>query len=322
MSILVRSVGSALPARAVKNDDLPASLETSDEWIKSRTGIGQRYLAGEGETTSTLAVAAARDALENAGLTAADIDGIIVATTTPDLTFPSVATMVQRDLGVASGTLAMDVQAVCAGFIYGMGTADALLRAGRMKRALVIGAETMSRILNWEDRTTCVLFGDGAGAVVLERDDRADAQERGIIDLQMNADGNLIDILHTKGGPSSTQTVGHLYMAGREVFRHAVEKMSGAVLTLLNNHGFKPEDVKWYVPHQANQRILAAVAAKIGAPPERFISTVAQHANTSAASVPLALHHLEQTGELKRGDLMVMAGLGGGLAWGATLLRW
>ena len=322
MSILVRSVGSALPARAVKNDDLPASLETSDEWIKSRTGIGQRYLAGEGETTSTLAVAAARDALENAGLTAADIDGIIVATTTPDLTFPSVATMVQRDLGVASGTLAMDVQAVCAGFIYGMGTADALLGAGRMKRALVIGAETMSRILNWEDRTTCVLFGDGAGAVVLERDDRADAQERGIIDLQMNADGNLIDILHTKGGPSSTQTVGHLYMAGREVFRHAVEKMSGAVLTLLNNHGFKPEDVKWYVPHQANQRILAAVAAKIGAPPERFISTVAQHANTSAASVPLALHHLEQTGELKRGDLMVMAGLGGGLAWGATLLRW
>ena len=322
MSIVIRSVGSALPARAVRNDDLPAALETSDEWIKSRTGIAQRYLASEGETTSTLAISAARNALENAGMDASEIDGIILATTTPDLTFPSVATMVQRELGVPAGVLAMDVQAVCAGFIYALGTADALLQAGRMKRALVIGSETMSRILNWEDRTTCVLFGDGAGAVVMERDDRADASTRGIIDLQMNADGNLIEMLHTKGGPSTTQTVGHLYMAGKEVFRHAVEKMSGAVLTLLDRHGFTPDDVKWYVPHQANQRILAAVAAKIGAPPERFISTVASHANTSAASVPLALHHLEQTGALKRGDLMVMAGLGGGLAWGAVLVRW
>ncbi len=322
MSIVIRSVGSALPARAVRNDDLPAALETSDEWIKSRTGIAQRYLASEGETTSTLAISAARNALENAGMDASEIDGIILATTTPDLTFPSVATMVQRELGVPAGVLAMDVQAVCAGFIYALGTADALLQAGRMKRALVIGSETMSRILNWEDRTTCVLFGDGAGAVVMERDDRADASTRGIIDLQMNADGNLIDMLHTKGGPSTTQTVGHLYMAGKEVFRHAVEKMSGAVLTLLDRHGFTPDDVKWYVPHQANQRILAAVAAKIGAPAERFISTVASHANTSAASVPLALHHLEQTGALKRGDLMVMAGLGGGLAWGAVLVRW
>lgn len=322
MSIIVRSVGSALPARAVRNDELPASLETSDEWIKSRTGIAQRYLAGEGETTSTLARDAARDALTNAGLSAADIDGIVVATTTPDLTFPSVASMVQRDLGVAAGTLAFDVQAVCAGFIYAMGTADALLRAGRMQRALVIGAETMSRILNWDDRSTCVLFGDGAGAVVLERDDSVDTAAQGIIDLQMNADGRLIDMLHTTGGPSSTQSVGHLYMAGREVFRHAVEKMSGAVLSLLDAHGFSPDDVRWYVPHQANQRILAAVAAKIGAPADRFISTVDLQANTSAASVPLALHHLAQSGDLKRGDLMVMAGLGGGLAWGATLLRW
>jgi len=322
MSIVIRSVGSALPVRAVANGDLPAALETSDEWIKTRTGISQRYIAGDDETTSTLAINAARSALEQAGLTAADIDGIVLATTTPDLTFPSVATMVQRELGVPAGTMAMDVQAVCAGFIYALGTADALLRAGRMKRALVIGAETMSRILNWEDRSTCVLFGDGAGAVILEADDSVDVAERGIIDLQMNADGNLIDMLHTTGGPSSTQTVGHLYMAGKEVFRHAVEKMSGAVLTLLDRHGFEPNDVKWYVPHQANQRILAAVAAKIGALPERFISTVANHANTSAASVPLALHHLEQSGALKRGDLMVMAGLGGGLAWGATLVRW
>ncbi len=322
MSIVIRSVGSALPARAVANADLPAALETSDEWIKSRTGIEQRYIAGDGETTSTLAVQAAKSALDNAGLSASDIDGIVLATTTPDLTFPSVATMVQRELGVPAGVLAMDVQAVCAGFIYAMGTADALLRAGRMRRALVIGAETMSRILDWDDRASCVLFGDGAGAVVLESDDTVALEQRGIIDLLMNADGTLIDMLHTTGGPSTTQTVGHLYMAGREVFRHAVEKMSGAVLTLLDRHGFSPDDVKWYVPHQANQRILAAVAAKIGAPPERFISTVASHANTSAASVPLALHHLEQTGELKRGDLLVMAGLGGGLAWGATLVRW
>lgn len=322
MSIVIRSVGSALPARAVANADLPAALETSDEWIKSRTGIAQRYIAGDGETTSTLAVQAAESALDNAGLSASDIDGIVLATTTPDLTFPSVATMVQRELGVPAGVLAMDVQAVCAGFIYAMGTADALLRAGRMRRALVIGAETMSRILDWDDRASCVLFGDGAGAVVLESDDTVALEQRGIIDLLMNADGTLIDMLHTTGGPSTTQTVGHLYMAGREVFRHAVEKMSGAVLTLLDRHGFSPDDVKWYVPHQANQRILAAVAAKIGAPPERFISTVASHANTSAASVPLALHHLEQTGELKRGDLLVMAGLGGGLAWGATLVRW
>jgi len=322
MSIVIRSVGSALPARAVANTDLPAALETSDEWIKSRTGIAQRYIAGDGETTSTLDVQAAKSALDNAGLSASDIDGIVLATTTPDLTFPSVATMVQRELGVPAGVLAMDVQAVCAGFIYAMGTADALLRAGRMRRALVIGAETMSRILDWDDRASCVLFGDGAGAVVLESDDTVALEQRGIIDLLMNADGTLIDMLHTTGGPSTTQTVGHLYMAGREVFRHAVEKMSGAVLTLLDRHGFSPDDVKWYVPHQANQRILAAVAAKIGAPPERFISTVASHANTSAASVPLALHHLEQTGELKRGDLLVMAGLGGGLAWGATLVRW
>ncbi len=322
MSIAIRSVGSALPARAVLNADLPASLETSDAWIKARTGIAQRYIAGEGETTSTLAIEAAQSALDNAGLGAADIDGIIVATTTPDLTFPSVATMVQRALGVPAGSMAMDVQAVCAGFIYAMGTADALLRAGRMRRALVIGAETMSRILDWEDRSTCVLFGDGAGAVILEADDSLSVDERGIIDLQMNADGALIDMLHTTGGPSSTQTVGLLQMAGKEVFRHAVEKMSGAVLTLLDRHGFSPDDVKWYIPHQANQRILAAVAAKIGAPAERFISTVASHANTSAASIPLALHHLEQTGELKRGDMVVMAGLGGGLAWGAMLARW
>ena len=322
MSIVIRSVGSALPVGVVMNADLPASLETNDEWIKARTGIAQRYIAGEGETTSTLAIDAARNALDNARLTASDIDGIILATTTPDLTFPSVATMVQRELGVPAGTMAMDVQAVCAGFIYAFGTADAFLRAGRMKRALVIGAETMSRILNWEDRSTCVLFGDGAGALVMEADDTVDLNDRGIIDLQMNADGNLIDMLHTDGGPSTTQTVGHLHMAGKEVFRHAVEKMSGAVLTLLDRHGFSPDDVKWYVPHQANQRILAAVAARIGAPPERFISTVAHHANTSAASVPLALHHLERSGELKRGDLMVMAGFGGGLAWGATLVRW
>ena len=326
MSVVIRAVGSALPARAVPNDDLPAALETSDEWIKSRTGIAQRYIAAEDETTSSLAIAAARSALESAGLAAADIDGIIVATTTPDLTFPAVATMVQRELGVPAGTLAFDLQAVCAGFIYAVGVADGLLQTGRMRRAIVIGSETMTRILSWADRTTCVLFGDGAGAVIMERDDSLDAltgaNPRGLIDLQMNADGNLIDILHTTGGPSSTQSVGHLYMAGKEVFRHAVEKMSGAVLQLLDAHGFSPDDVKWYVPHQANQRILAAVAARIGAPPERFISTVASHANTSAASVPLALHELEQSGELQRGDLMVMAGLGGGLAWGATLLRW
>ena len=326
MSVVIRAVGSALPARAVPNDDLPASLEPSDEWIKSRTGIAQRYIAANNETTSTLAINAARSALDNAGLNPEDIDGVIVATTTPDLTFPAVATMVQHELGVPRGTLAFDLQAVCAGFIYALGVADGLLQARRMRRALVIGAETMTRLLNWEDRTTCVLFGDGAGAVVLEIEEGLDALSgpapRGIIDLQMNADGSLIDILHTKGGPSRTQDVGHLHMAGKEVFRHAVEKMSSAVLTLLDAHGFTPEDVKWYVPHQANQRILAAVAARIGAPPERFISTVAAHANTSAASIPLALHELERSGGLRRGDLMVMAGLGGGLAWGATLLRW
>ena len=259
--------------------------------------------------------------MDNAGLGAADIDGIIVATTTPDLTFPSVATMVQRALGVPAGSMAMDVQAVCAGFIYAMGTADALLRAGRMRRALVIGAETMSRILDWEDRSTCVLFGDGAGAVILEADDSLSVDERGIIDLQMNADGALIDMLHTTGGPSSTQTVGLLQMAGKEVFRHAVEKMSGAVLTLLDRHGFSPDDVKWYIPHQANQRILAAVAARKSARlPERFISTVAsarQHLRRVRPARP-APPGADGRAQARRhgGHGRVWAAA---LAWGATL---
>lgn len=308
--------GSALPQRCVTNHELAQTVDTSDEWIRERTGIGQRYFAGEGETTSTLATAAARAALENAGVTIGEIDLIVLATCTPDLTFPSTATIVQHALGGA-GFPAFDVAAVCSGFLYALSTADAMIRSGQARKVLVIGAETLSRLIDWNDRTTCVLFGDGAGAFVLG----ASETEPGIIATRLHADGAQRDLLYTDGGPSTTQTVGLMRMKGREVFRHAVTNLAEVLEEVLVASGYQPTDIDWVVPHQANFRILDATARKLGLPMERVVVTVDRHANTSAASVPLAFDTAWRDGRIKRGDLVMLEAMGGGFTWGASLMQ-
>jgi 3-oxoacyl-[acyl-carrier-protein] synthase III len=324
---VIRSIflgcGSALPARVVSNDELAKTVDTSDEWIRERTGITQRYFAGEGETTSTLATDAAQRALADAGLTIADIDLIVLATATPDMTFPATATLVQKALGGA-GFPAFDVAAVCSGFLYALGTADAMIRSGMATKALVIGAETFSRLLDWEDRTTCVLFGDGAGAFVIGASASADSDAdnpRGILATQLHADGEHCELLYVDGGPSSTGTVGHLRMKGREVFRHAVTNLAQVLGDVLEKSGHTAADIDWVVPHQANLRILDATARKLGLPMDKVVVTVDRHANTSAASVPLAFDTAWRDGRIKRGQLVVLEAMGGGFTWGASLLR-
>ena len=317
-SVLV-GTGSALPKRAVTNAELAETVDTSDQWIVERTGIRTRYIAGEGETTSSLATDAARAALTAAGLAPSDIGLIILATATPDQTFPASATQVQHNLG-CNGGIAFDVAAVCSGFLYAVGIADSLLRTGMSKRALVIGAETFSRILDWEDRTTCVLFGDGAGAVVLEAQEVAD-DGPGVLATRLHADGAHNGLLYVDGGPSSTGTVGHVRMRGPEVFRHAVVNLAQVLREVLTDQGLTAEDIDWVVPHQANQRILDATARKLGLPAEKVVITVDRHANTSAASVPLALDTAVRDGRIKPGDLVVLEAMGGGFTWGACLIR-
>lgn len=314
--------GSALPARVVTNAELAAQVDTTDEWIVERTGIRQRYIAGEGETTSSLATAAAQAALADAGVEASSIGLIVVATATPDHTFPATATKVQHALG-CNGGIAFDVSAVCSGFLYALSVADSLLRTGMAKRALVIGAETFSRILDWDDRTTCVLFGDGAGAVVLEASsgEAGGKNAPGILGTRLHADGAHHDLLYVDGGPSTTQSVGHLRMKGREVFRHAVVNLSAVLNEVLEETGVSVAEIDWVVPHQANARILDATAKKLGIAPEKVIVTVDRHANTSAASVPLALDTARRDGRIKPGDLVMLEAMGGGFTWGASLIR-
>ena len=317
-SVIV-GTGSALPKRVVSNHELAQTVDTSDEWIVERSGIRQRYVAGQGETTSTLATEAARKALAAAGVEGGQIGLIVLATTTPDQTFPATATIVQDAIG-ANGGIAFDVAAVCSGFLYALGVADSMLRAGMAQRALVIGAETMTRLLDWSDRTTCVLFGDGAGAVVLEaRDVTEDGP--GILATHLHADGAHNELLYVDGGPSTTQSVGHLRMKGREVFRHAVVNLADVLGNVLSECGLSAADVDWVVPHQANQRILDATAKKLGLSAEKVVVTVDRHANTSAASVPLALDCAVADGRIKRGDLIVLEAMGGGFTWGASLVR-
>lgn len=316
---VLKGTGSALPAKLVSNAELARRVDTTDDWIVERTGIRQRYIAGEGETSATLATAAARAAMADAGLEIGDIDLIVVATTTPDKTFPSTATIVQAALGGA-GFPAFDVAAVCSGFLYAVGTADAMLRTGMARRALVIGAETMSRLLDWEDRTTCVLFGDGAGAFLLAAEDVAEGGP-GILGTRLHADGAYGDQLYVDGGPSTTGTVGHLRMQGREVFRHAVTNLANVLGEVLEETGYSPSDLDWVVPHQANLRILDATARKLGLPMDRVVVTVDSHANTSAASVPLAFDAARRDGRIGAGQLVMLEAMGGGFTWGASLLR-
>jgi 3-oxoacyl-[acyl-carrier-protein] synthase-3 len=320
---MIRSVfkgtGSALPERVLGNHELAQMVDTSDEWIRERTGITQRHIAGEGETTATLATAAARAALNDAGIAASEIDLIIVATATPDSTFPATATLVQAELGCRTGA-AFDVAAVCSGFLYALGTADSMLRTGLAQCALVIGAETFSRILDWEDRTTCVLFGDGAGAMVLRAEEVAE-DGPGLLATKLHADGRHRELLFVDGGPSTTGTVGKLRMKGREVFRHAVVNLAEVLTEVLELAGFAAHDIDWVVPHQANFRILDATARKLGLPIDKVVVTVDRHANTSAASVPLAFDVAWRDGRIKRGDLVMLEAMGGGFTWGASLLR-
>ena len=314
----ITGLGSYLPDEIVSNDDLSQILDTSDEWIRSRSGIVQRHRAAEGEATSDLAVAAAKQALADAGCSPNDVDMIIVATTTPDKTFPATAALVQQKLGISHGA-AFDVQAVCSGFVYGMSVGSAMIEAGQATCVLLIGADCMTRILDWEDRATAVLFGDGAGAVIMQATD-ADAPH--IIDSYLRSDGMLTDLLHVDGGVSSTGTVGHLRMQGREVYRHAVGNIAEAIETLLHRNALSIDDIDWFVPHQANARIIHGVADRIGLPREKTIVTIDRHANTSAASIPLALDSHAKNGQLKRGDLVMLEAMGGGLTWGANLLQW
>ena len=316
---VIRGTGSALPKHCMSNDELAAKVDTSNEWIVERTGITQRYIAGEGETTSTLAVDAARKALEAAGIDPQEIGLIVVATATPDQTFPATATIVQHELG-CNGGVAFDVAAVCSGFLYAMATADSLLRTGMAEKALVIGAETFSRILDWEDRGTCVLFGDGAGAIVLEAQD-VDEHGPGIIGSRLHADGQHNELLYVDGGPSTTGTVGKLRMKGREVFRLAVVNLAEVLNEVLEDAGLAAADIDWVVPHQANKRILDATARKLGIDEDKVIVTVDRHANTSAASVPLALDTAVADGRIKPGDLVMFEAMGGGFTWGASLAR-
>jgi 3-oxoacyl-[acyl-carrier-protein] synthase-3 len=322
----IRSVvignGSYLPEKVLTNNDLAKIVDTSDEWIQQRTGIRERHIAADGELTSDLAVNAARKALESAGLGPDDIDMIVMATATPDNTFPAAAVTVQEKLGITRGA-AFDVQAVCSGFVYGLSTADAMLRAGHAEKALVIGAETFSRILDWTDRSTCVLFGDGAGAVVLSREVQPGTmQDRGLLSSHLRSDGRYKDKLYVDGGPSSTGTVGHLRMEGREVYKHAVAKVSDVIEDAFAATGFTAADIDWFVPHQANVRIIDSTAVKFGIPREKVVRTVARHGNTSAASIPLALAEASDDGRIKQGDLLLLEAMGGGFTWGSALLRW
>jgi 3-oxoacyl-[acyl-carrier-protein] synthase-3 len=321
-SILL-GTGSALPVRTVSNAELAETVDTSDEWIVERTGIRNRHIAGDGETTATLAADAAAKAIEAAGIVAQDIDLIILATATPDQTFPAAATKVQAALGI-NDCVAFDVAAVCSGFLYAVTVADSMIRSGAATRALVIGSETFSRILDWEDRTTCVLFGDGAGAVVLGAEVSADADPktaRGVLATKLHADGRHNQLLYVDGGPSTTQTVGKLRMKGQEVFRHAVVNLASVLKEAMELAGLTPDDIDWLVPHQANARILDATARKLKLSPERVVVTVDRHANTSAASVPLALDYAVRDGRIKAGDLIVLEAMGGGFTWGACVLR-
>ncbi len=319
---VILGCGSYLPARVLTNDDLAKIVDTSDAWIFDRTGIKRRHVASDGETTSDLALEAAKRALKHADTNVADLDLVIVATTTPDETFPATATTIQARLGMTRGA-AFDVQAVCTGFIYGLSVADNFIRAGQAKTVLVIGAETMSRILDWKDRGTCVLFGDGAGAAVLSAAESSGATtDRGILNTKIFSDGRLHDLLYVDGGVSSTRTAGHLRMQGREVFKHAVTNIANAIEQSTLAAGLTPHDIDWFVPHQANQRILDGTARKLGIRPERVISTIAEHGNTSAASVPLALTAAVADGRIKRGQLVLMEAMGGGFTWGAALVRW
>ena len=329
---IILGCGSYLPERVVSNEELAERVDTSHEWIVERTGIHQRHIAEDGQLTSDLALAAGKRAIEDAGIDVDDIDLVILATTTPDQTFPSTATKVQASLGMSNGA-AFDIQAVCSGFLYGISTADAFIRSGQAKTILLIGAETFSRILDWEDRATCVLFGDGAGAVVMQAstngvapsDDTAGSghnQERGVLSTHLHSDGKLNDLLYVDGGPSSTQTVGHVRMVGREVFRHAVTNLAAVVDEALDANGLERDDISWIVPHQANKRILDSTARKLNVPAERVVTTVDRHANTSAASIPLALDVAVKDGRIQRGDLLLLEAMGGGLTWGSALVRW
>ncbi|HEY8064894.1 MAG TPA: beta-ketoacyl-ACP synthase III [Methylosinus sp.] len=319
---VVVGLGSYLPSRILTNEELAATVETSDEWITQRTGIKERRIAAPGETTSMLGEKAARAALADAGLGPDDIDLIIVGTSTPDYTFPSTATMIQAALGVTHGA-AFDLQAVCSGFVFALATAEKFLRSGSHKRALVIGAETFSRILDWKDRTTCVLFGDGAGAIVLEaHESEGSLAERGILTTHLRSDGRHRAKLHVDGGPSSTGTVGHLRMEGKEVFRFAVGMVTDVVTDAFAATGVTAADLSWFVPHQANRRIIDMSAAKLGIAPEKVVATVHLHGNTSAASIPLALSVARDDGRIRRDDLVMLEAVGGGFTWGSALIRW
>ncbi len=317
---VVRGVGHYLPERVVENEEFVSIVDTSDEWIRTRSGIERRHFAAEGETTSDMAAKAARAALDMAGMDASDVDAIVLATSTADLTFPSAATMVQAKLG--TGGFAFDIQAVCAGFVFALTNANALIVSGQAKRVLVIGAETFSRILDMTDRTTCVLFGDGAGALLLEAEDgTGERTDRGVLATDLNSDGRFRDILYVDGG-ISTQTTGHLRMQGKEVFRHAVEKLAATAHKSLEKVGMTGDDVDWIVPHQANLRIIKGTASRMSVPMERVIVTVQDHGNTSAASIPLALSVGHARGQIQKGQVLVMEAIGGGLAWGSVVLRW
>lgn len=319
---VVMGCGSYLPERRVTNDDLAKMVDTTDEWIVERTGIHERHIAAEGELTSHLALKAARAAIADAKIDAQEIDMIVLATTTADNTFPATAVTVQAELGLHHGA-AFDVQAVCSGFVYALSIADTFIRCGQAKTVLVIGAETFSRLLDWTDRTTCVLFGDGAGAVVLRvAEGEGTTADRGILTSHLHSDGRYKEKLYVDGGPSSTGTVGHVRMEGREVFRHAVINISDTINEALAATGLKAADIDWFVPHQANKRILDGTAKRIGLPPEKVVITVGQHGNTSAASVPLALDTAVRDGRIKRGDLVLLEAMGGGFTWGSVLLRW
>ncbi len=319
---VVRGTGSYLPARIVTNDELATSVDTSDAWIVERTGIRERRIAADDEFTSTLGLEAARRALDHAGMKADEIELIVLATSTPDYTFPATATAIQNGLGITRG-VAFDLQAVCSGFVFALATADNFLKCGQYNTALVIGSETFSRILDWDDRSTCILFGDGAGAVILEaRESGNEANPRGIISTHIHSDGRYRDKLYVDGGVSKTGTVGHLRMQGRDVFRHAVVNIAACITEALEASGLKADDIDWFVPHQANKRILDGTARKIGLAPEKIVITLDKHGNTSAASIPLALDEAVKDGRVKIGDLVLLEAMGGGFTWGSALIRW
>lgn len=319
---VVRGVGAYLPKQVVTNDELAKTVDTTDEWIQQRTGIRERHVAAEGEFTSHLGLAAARAALANAKVNASEVDLIVLATSTPDQTFPATAVTIQAELGIQKGA-AFDVQAVCSGFVFALATADQYLRSGAFNTALVIGAETFSRILDWKDRGTCVLFGDGAGAVVLQASDQPGTRgDRGILTTHLRSDGRHRDKLYVDGGPSTTGTAGHLRMEGREVFRHAVGMITDVIEDAYKATGYGSNDIDWFVPHQANRRIIDGSAKKLGIAPEKVVTTVDRHANTSAASIPLALAVATEDGRIKQGDLVLLEAMGGGFTWGSALVRW